>query len=779
MSAGTSYEHGAIEAAGTTRRPGRQAGAGEGAPTWHRPAAPDGQGAGPPGHRPGTAWRPGRLLARASRPGRRAAAFARRSAIRWAIRWAARWTARWTAHWDALNGRAAPLSPALYLLLLMAILAPIGLMAAGAWVTWRGAWGEARHEVKHTADAVAEYAARTFDSQVLLARGVNDLLRGLDDATVRLNEPSLHLALRRMTGRAPAVATLLVLDRDGYPLVSADLDPVPRDVSLRDRDYHAALRRPGAPEVRIATERQEPGEGHVAGVPFAVALRRQDTGNKAAGVDGFDGVVVVLLRPPVIAEGFGRLASPGDVVALVREDGQMLARHPDAPRPPASGAAADPGPSEAGPGRSDGVTATRPLPDYGLRVVVTRPAGGIRERWREVLLPQLAIGLPALLALLALSYLALQRSRSAAEAQAALREAAARRTAGEALRTSQARLHLVLEAARLGTWEIDLDGAGGAGQAGAGPAGGLTWSARAAALCGLPADATVRQLYRRVHREDRPRLHALLRRLRAGDGAELQDEFRLRRQDGWRWLAVAGRRIAPPAAGPGRAAPSRRAAGILLDITERREAEERRALLVQEVDHRAKNALAVVISLLRLAPRHDAAAFAATVEARIGAMARVHALLADGGWSGTALRAIAEGELRPYAAGPGRPPRVRLDGPSVHLEPQAAQALSMALHELATNAARHGALSRPEGSVSLCWSVGGRGGELRVEWRERGGPAVAAHPSRGFGVRLIEATARAQLGAMPAWHWEAEGLRCVLAIAPGRFAVDAAPPAQD
>src|SRR4051794_7320029 len=147
----------------------------------------------------------------------------------------------------------------------------------------------------------------------------------------------------------------------------------------------------------------------------------------------------------------------------------------------------------------------------------------------------------------------------------------------------------------------------------------------------------------------------------------------------------------------------------------KREAEEHLVLLLREVDHRAKNALAVALSLIRLAPRDvSPAEFAATAEGRITAMARAHALLARGAWTGAELHALAEGELLTHAG------QVRLEGPPARLAAEAVQPVAMLLHELATNAAKHGALSVPGGEVRIAWDFPLGDGTLRLIWTERG-----------------------------------------------------------
>ncbi len=202
---------------------------------------------------------------------------------------------------------------------------------------------------------------------------------------------------------------------------------------------------------------------------------------------------------------------------------------------------------------------------------------------------------------------------------------------------------------------------------------------------------------------------------------------------------------------------------LFLDVTERKAAEERQALLAREVDHRAKNALAVVQAALRLTKASDLPSYMRAVEGRIGALARAQAALAQDHWSGADLHALVKGELSPFldgTAGPG--PRTSLKGVKVSLPAEAAQPLAMAVHELATNALKYGALSMPTGHVAVSWSLeGGPWGRLRLRWAETGGPSVAAPPSRhGFGTRVLDGTVRGQLGGKVSLTWAASGLVC-------------------
>jgi PAS domain S-box-containing protein len=231
-------------------------------------------------------------------------------------------------------------------------------------------------------------------------------------------------------------------------------------------------------------------------------------------------------------------------------------------------------------------------------------------------------------------------------------------------------------------------------------------------------------------------------------------EYRLRRADGhYRWAIDA----AAPRPGPGGAFLGY--IGSVIDITDRKEAEARQALLAREVDHRAKNALAVVQAALRLTPKTDIPTYAAAVEGRVNALARTQALLAEERWNGADLGTLARGELAPFVARQ----RADLDGPPVLLPANTAQPLAMAIHELATNALKYGALSTPHGRVSLFWKL--TQDRLSLRWAEIGGPPLAGPPARkGFGSRVLEATVRGQMGGELSLHWESSGLVCDMQV---------------
>lgn len=190
----------------------------------------------------------------------------------------------------------------------------------------------------------------------------------------------------------------------------------------------------------------------------------------------------------------------------------------------------------------------------------------------------------------------------------------------------------------------------------------------------------------------------------------------------------------------------------LSDVTALRAAQERQALLAREVDHRAKNALAVALSILRLTPRGDAQRFADAVEGRIASMARAHRILAAEGWGGVALQTLAESELAAY------PEHTSIAGPTVLLQAEAVQAIAMVLHELVANAAKYGALGSDHGQGVVKWHRTTDDG-LRVHWQEVGGHPISEAPTRlGFGTQLIGEIVQNQLHGKAEFQWLPTGL---------------------
>jgi PAS domain S-box-containing protein len=230
-------------------------------------------------------------------------------------------------------------------------------------------------------------------------------------------------------------------------------------------------------------------------------------------------------------------------------------------------------------------------------------------------------------------------------------------------------------------------------------------------------------------------------------------EFRINRPDGeTRWC------VGTAAATIDRSGHVVRVSGVTVDITERKRAEERQTLLAREVDHRAKNALALAQSIVRLTRGDTVKAYIRAVEGRISALARVHTILSLSNWQGAEIAKLVDEELAPYSTGD----QITSHGVDIRLQPATAQTLALALHELVTNSAKYGALSTNSGRLSLKWDI--LGDDLRMVWEEKDGPLVETPASRGFGTRSVIASIESQLGGQAEFDWRSEGLICRLSV---------------
>jgi PAS domain S-box-containing protein len=202
------------------------------------------------------------------------------------------------------------------------------------------------------------------------------------------------------------------------------------------------------------------------------------------------------------------------------------------------------------------------------------------------------------------------------------------------------------------------------------------------------------------------------------------------------------------------------ASKIARDITEKKRNQERISVLAHEAEHRSKNILANVQAIVNLSQSESSESLKEVISGRIQAMANVHSLFVETRWIGAEVSAIAKQELAPYLD--EHDTRVQMEGLQTVLEPTAAQAVAVVLHELATNASKYGALSNATGQIRLTWSRS-QDGQLALRWTELGGPSVNAPERKGFGSRLIEGTI-SQLGGKAGFDWRSEGLVCEIAV---------------
>ncbi len=250
-------------------------------------------------------------------------------------------------------------------------------------------------------------------------------------------------------------------------------------------------------------------------------------------------------------------------------------------------------------------------------------------------------------------------------------------------------------------------------------------------------------------RQDEER--TILTRIRRG---ERIDHFETVRQRKHGSLIVVSLTVSPVRDGEGKIVG---ASKIARDITEQKRSQEQIAILAREAEHRSKNLLANVQATVKLSQSETAEGLKDAIEGRIRALANVHSLFVETRWIGAELSTIATQELAPYSR-EGEATRVRIEGPQVLLKPDIAQAIAVILHELATNAAKYGALSTADGVVELKWSheVDGR---LTLCWIEAGGPVVRTPTKQGFGTRVIGGMI-SQFKGNTRFDWRADGLVC-------------------
>lgn len=278
-----------------------------------------------------------------------------------------------------------------------------------------------------------------------------------------------------------------------------------------------------------------------------------------------------------------------------------------------------------------------------------------------------------------------------------------------------------------------------------------SWNRGAERLFGYTGEEAVGQpitiIIPQDHRDEEP---AILARIRRGERIEHFETVRQRKHGS---LITISLTVSPIRDSKGKIIG---ASKIARDITAQRRNQDLIATLAREAEHRSKNVLANVQATVNLSQANTMEGLKQAIEGRIQALANVHSLFVETRWTGADLSAIASQELTPYSETARR--RVVTDGPPVLLEPDTAQAVAVTLHELATNAAKYGALSVANGQVNLTWSQAANG-RLHVRWTEVGGPAVQKPTHKGFGGRIIQRMI-SQLNGDTRFDWRPEGLVC-------------------
>jgi PAS domain S-box-containing protein len=279
-----------------------------------------------------------------------------------------------------------------------------------------------------------------------------------------------------------------------------------------------------------------------------------------------------------------------------------------------------------------------------------------------------------------------------------------------------------------------------------------SWNRGAERVFGYTAEEAIGQPVTIVIPKDRlSEEHEILTRIRRGERIDHFETVR-RRKDGS--LVAISLTVSPIKNAKGKIVG---ASKIVRDITEQKRRDQHIATLAREAEHRTKNILATVQATVNLSHSDTPDGLKQAIEGRIQALANVHCLLVKARWAGAELSSIVAQELAPYR---GRnETRTRIDGPDVLLVPNTAQAIAVTLHELATNAAKYGALSVPNGQVKVTWWRAPTG-QLMLRWTESGGPPPKKPTREGFGTHVIGRMIREQLKGEMHLDWLAEGLAC-------------------
>jgi PAS domain S-box-containing protein len=316
---------------------------------------------------------------------------------------------------------------------------------------------------------------------------------------------------------------------------------------------------------------------------------------------------------------------------------------------------------------------------------------------------------------------------------AVIQDLTARKQAEQALLASKARLQLALDAAQLGWWRYDPLRRASSGDA------------RANEIFDFDIaeneEVAIEEIIKQVHPDDAERVRtAIATALNPADPKPLTVEYRVRRRDGAvRWVENHGLAYFE---GAGLERQVARFVGTVADVTERKEQEEKEHLLMREINHRAKNMLSVVDAIAHQTAARNPEDFIERFSERIQALSANQDLLVRNEWKGVDMADLVRAQLAHFADLIGS--RIALHGPGLRLKPASAQAIGLALHELATNAGKYGALSTAAGRVDISWSAAD--GTLTMSWSERDGPPVRAPQRRGFGTIVMETMAERSVG---------------------------------
>lgn len=628
---------------------------------------------------------------------------------------------------------------------------------------------EGEFAVTRTIQILEEHALRVFEAQQLIIDQTDQHLGDMAWSDIR-NSEEVHRILQEVAANSPHVDGLWLVPPDGRTANSADFFPFP-DVNVADRTYFRTLRE---------TDELHYGEmivGRTKGTyNFNLSRRRSPREN-------FNGVILVTSSLSYFTD-FWEQASEGSFVAgLFREDGEILARYPrfdamPSRLSPESGLLVQMSEKDDnvfqsvssldGDARVYGYSRIGETPlfiGYGV------PNSVVLAKWRtEMLRLGLIALMGSILLMIATTTILRQNRRLSATALSWRRTAenleqeVNRRVRAEDVAEERMRLLdevRVLTAQRQSILENMAEGV-------------IALDAKG---CIIYANREAVKLLG-PFRQGEQEFAALVtsRRILAGDGSELnptrspelaplrgedlpETEFLVRSEDGHQAYCVfRGGAI------KGAEAQVEGAVLTFWDVSERKREAERQELLTRELDHRVRNMLATIMAMIRISnePNQSKDAFVAALSGRLGAMARTHGVLSEGRWEGVTIGRLVDDEV----ASAAEPRQLTVDGdPDIMLPPKEAADLALGLHELATNATKHGAWSVADGCVTLKWRRETSAGHdvLRVRWKETGGPIIALAPEhKGFGSTLLHGIFAGADGVL--LNYEPDGVRCTMTI---------------
>lgn len=630
------------------------------------------------------------------------------------------------------------------LLLISLVAVPVILFAGVSWHLRQEALREGYSHVQHTVRIFEEHALRVFEAQQLIADNVDRYIAGMDWNTIR-NSRDVHLFLKKLVATSPHVDGLWLIPPEGRTANSADFFPFP-DVDVTDREYFKALRE--SDDIHFG----EMIRGRTKGTLNFNLSRR------ISPRDRFNGVILVTASLKYFTDFWAGAAHLEESVSgLFREDGKILARFPAFDSLPGKLTERSELYKAMQEGKDDGIHNWPSSLDGNTRIYGYSRIGdtpvfigfGVEEAavlapWRRNLAWHGAIALTASLLLAGAVWAVLRQGRQLSAAASSWRETAdeLRAEAGRRLRAEDVaaeKQKLLDEISAVTSQRAAILDNMAEGVAAFDTEAKVTYCNGAARrilrldendMPDLQAMAAKGRIASAAGRTVRPQQTPIARLLRgrAVQTQALQISF----PDGSSaWCRFLG--------SPLRDKSGAVTGGVLTftDVTQQRSDEERRDLLTRELDHRVRNMLATIQAMVRMsgAGALTTQALIQSLTGRIEAMARTHGMLSKSGWSGVALRQVVTDELAPYASGG----RVVIEGSQdAVLPPKEALDLALVLHELATNAAKYGALSTAGGRVEVKWRLEkGDPNIIVMTWRESGGPPVDEPERRGFGTTLV------------------------------------------